>query len=385
MRSKDNPPPPSTIEWGRRKHASSSNGLKAITLMLFTPVLTLLLTVNMEHHHGSLWQILDMNTPCELWQDLSLEKSLLMHQVVAGYLVFQALLYKVLPGAYHSGQHTPGGRLLWYKTNGLSAFVATYACFWLGHTAGLYKASFIATNFTTLIAVLNVWGLTLTLGAYVKARVSPTSMQDRVFTGNLFYDICMGVELNPRLPIIDDVKLFVVGRVGMMGWPLVLTSFAALQYENTDHLSTAMVVGVALQFEYVIDFFAYEHWYLRTIDVAHDHVGFYIMWACFAWLPATYTLHAQFMAHSGSGIRNDIAVLCFIIGTLGYTLFRLANNQKYRVRETKGMCNVWGKPATFITARYSTADGARRESILLTCGTYDMRVEGPTFRVELER
>lgn len=360
--------PPKTIDWGRRKHASFSNGLRAVALMLASPALTILLTITMKQHHGNLSNLVDFNTLHDLWQSLSFKTLFDMHQVIAGYLVFQAILYKLLPGAYHTGQHTPDGQLLQYKTNGMSAFVVTCACFWLGDSLRLFKASFIASNFGVLVVTLNIWGLVLTVAAYVKACVSPTSLRDRVFTGNMLYDICMGVELNPRLPIVDDLKIFVVGRVGMMIWPLILASFASFQREKTGNISAAMLAGVALQYEYIIDFFWNEHWYLRTIDIAHDHVGFYMIWGCFAWLPSTYTLHAQFMAHSDVGISDDSAALYFLVGTAGYILFRLANNQKYRVRQTLGRCKAWGKPATYITARYTTADGAERESILLTCG-----------------
>lgn len=31
----------------------------------------------------------------------------------------------------------------------------------------------------------------------------------------------MGLELNPRIPVLGDLKLFVVSRIGMMVWPLV--------------------------------------------------------------------------------------------------------------------------------------------------------------------
>lgn len=91
-------------------------------------------------------------------------------------------------------------------------------------------------------------------------------------------------------------------------------------------------------------------------------------WGCLAWLPTTYTLHTQYVAQSGTSVSDSAAIIFFLLGTTGYLLFRLSNTQKYRVRDTEGRCSVWGKPATFITARYTTADGADRQSILLTCG-----------------
>lgn len=110
--------------------------------------------------------------------------------------------------------------------------------------------------------------------------------------------------------------------------------------------------------------------YLRTIDIAHDHVGFYMIWGCLAWLPTTYTLHVQYMARNDFSLDDTSAIALFLVGTAGYVLFRISNNQKYHVRNTQGQCSVWGKSATFITATYRTADGADRQSILLTCGTF---------------
>ena len=40
--------------------------------------------------------------------------------------------------------------------------------------------------------------------------------------GNLLYDLFMGVELNPQIAKLGDIKLFINGRTGMMAWPLML-------------------------------------------------------------------------------------------------------------------------------------------------------------------
>ena len=39
--------------------------------------------------------------------------------------------------------------------------------------------------------------------------------------GSVFYDIFMGVELNPALDVLGDIKLFINGRTAMMAWPLM--------------------------------------------------------------------------------------------------------------------------------------------------------------------
>ena len=47
-------------------------------------------------------------------------------------------------------------------------------------------------------------------------------------------------------------------------------SYAAYQYETQGQLSNSMLIVIALHSLYVLDFFANEDWYLRTIDIAHD-------------------------------------------------------------------------------------------------------------------
>lgn len=41
---------------------------------------------------------------------------------------------------------------------------------------------------------------------------------------------------------------------------------------------------------YVLDFFWNEAWYLKTIDICHDHFGWYLGWGDCVWLPFLYTL-----------------------------------------------------------------------------------------------
>lgn len=44
------------------------------------------------------------------------------------------------------------------------------------------------------------------------------------------------------------------------------------------YVTDSMVLVNVLQAIYVIDFFWHEDWYLRTIDIQHDHFGWYLAW-----------------------------------------------------------------------------------------------------------
>lgn len=145
-------------------------------------------------------------------------------------------------------------------------------------------------------------------------------------------------------------------------------STIAYQYQEYDHVSPSLVLVTILQTLYALDFFVNESWYLRTIDIAHDHYGFYLAWGCFCFLPTTYTLQAQYLGLYPTEPNPLYLAAVFLSGLAGYALFRSVNDQKDNVRRSNGNCLIWGKPARFIRAPYKTSDGATHESILLCSG-----------------
>ena len=68
----------------------------------------------------------------------------------------------------------------------------------------------------------------------------------------------------------------IIGRPGIIFWTLLNLSCAYKQYQYYHQISNSMILVNLLQAIYVIDFFYYEDWYLRTIDIATDHFGFYL-------------------------------------------------------------------------------------------------------------
>lgn len=129
-----------------------------------------------------------------------------------------------------------------------------------------------------------------------------------------------------------------------------------------------MVIVNVLQAVYVIDFFWNEAWYTRTVDIAHDHFGFYLAWGTTSFLPQFYTLQAQYLARYPTHLTPLQAMFWLSCGLAGYALFRSANYQKDVVRSQDGKAIVWGHPAEFMTCKYRTGDGQEHTSILLTCG-----------------
>jgi 7-dehydrocholesterol reductase len=122
-------------------------------------------------------------------------------QVNIGYgawLLFQAALYQFLPSVLSSGQLTPAGHLLKYRTNGLLAWVVTHVLFLVTSYLGLLDPAILARNWEALLVSVNFYGFLLSGVAYGKAHLMPTHVGDRKFSGSVLYDLYMGIELNPR-------------------------------------------------------------------------------------------------------------------------------------------------------------------------------------------
>lgn len=145
-------------------------------------------------------------------------------------------------------------------------------------------------------------------------------------------------------------------------------SFVAYQYQLHGFVSNSIIIATYLHTIYVVDFFINEDWYVRTIDIAHDHFGFYLAWGSIVWLPSIYTSQTQYLAQHPVHLSNTAAVALTFVGTSGYVLFRWVNHQKNIARRTQGKCMIWGAPAKVMKLKYKTTDGFNHESLFLVSG-----------------
>jgi 7-dehydrocholesterol reductase len=181
----------------------------------------------------------------------------------------------------------------------------------------------------------------------------------------------MGIELNPRLGKMFDFKLFHNGRPGIVAWTMINISFAAAQYNRFGYVTDSMILVNALQMLYVADFFVHEDWYLKTIDIAHDHFGFYLAWGDSVWLPFMYTLQSQYLSYHPIKLGGYF-YLILGMGIIGYCIFREANFQKDVCRRSDGKCEIWGRPAKILRTTYQSIDGKLHHSLLLLSGFWGM-------------
>jgi 7-dehydrocholesterol reductase len=283
--------------------------------------------------------------------------------VFAGVELF---LMRILPGKTYHGPVTPAGNTPVYKANGVLAYATTLALFYLGaYRFHLFSPTILYDHFPELLGALNIFSLFFCLFLLLKGNWFPSST-DAGGSGNLIFDYYWGTELYPRL-FGWDVKMFTNCRFAMMGWPLLLLSFAAKQQELYG-LSDSMLVAVALQLIYVTKFYMWETGYLSSLDIMHDRAGFYICWGVLVWLPGIYTSPTFYLVNHPVHLGPVWSSVIFILGTVSILTNYWADRQRQLVRERQGDCSVWGKKPLVTLARYTTAKGEQKQSLLLASG-----------------
>ena len=287
--------------------------------------------------------------------------------LIGVFAALQLALMRLLPGADFRGPPTPSGHVPVYKANGPLAFAVTMGLFALcAGPLDLFSPAIVYDHFGPLLGALNVFSLVFCLFLYLKGRFAP-STPDHSTTGNPIFDYYWGTELYPRV-LGWDLKQFTNCRFGMMAWPVILVSFAAAQHQATGAVSDSMLVGVAIQLVYIAKFFWWETGYLGSLDIMHDRAGFYICWGCLVWVPAIYTSPTLYLVDHPHALGLPLAAAILLLGVLAVFTNYFADRQRQRVRATDGQCTVWGRPPELIHARYTTAAGEDKQSLLLVSG-----------------
>jgi 7-dehydrocholesterol reductase len=344
--------------------------LGPLVLMLITPPAAIAFYITCAHLDGELSRLVTREGLRAFVEHFP-RPSLTAAAVIAAFVAFEALLLKVLPGREHFGPVTPMGNRPRYTLNGVASFVTTLVAFLVlsSPAVGAFPASIVYRHFGEILITLTVSAFVFCAFLYAKGRYAPSS-SDAGTTGNPVFDFYWGVELFPTLFGFNLKQLFNC-RIGMMGWAVTIVSFAAAQRED-GALATSMIVSVLLQLIYIFKFFVWEGGYLASLDVMHDRFGYYICWGVTVWIPALYTLPTQWLVRHRGELHPALAVAIVAFGVLSIAANYAADAQRQRVRETNGQTTVWGRKPQIIYAEYTTADGAKHQSLLLASGWWGL-------------
>jgi 7-dehydrocholesterol reductase len=314
--------------------------------------------------------------------DFSNPKIVLAWKVITIFSFFELALIKLLPAPMVKGPITDTGFQPEYRDNGFKAFWTTMICFGLFSTQfagtvlgdsskGLYNMSIFYDNFQEIGFCLNFWALFFCVFLVIKGHLAPSGT-DNNYSDNVIFEFYRGIELYPQL-FGFDVKTFTNCRFGMMIWPVLICSYAAAQHNKYGYVANSMVACVFLMLTYVGKFYYWEAGYFRSIDIMHDSAAFYLVWGCQCFLPTLYTNSALYLVNNPVQQPIPIFILNICFGLGAILINYLADAQRQFVRETNGKIKLgfgpqWGQDPELLEARYTTTDGKKHKSLLLTNG-----------------
>lgn len=219
-----------------------------------------------------------------------------------------------------------------------------------------------------IIATCNLLALLLCVFLLVKGKVWPSS-EEVVEPKPLLYEFYRGMELHPRVLGVD-IKQLTNCRFGLLAWELLVVTFFLAGWERNG-FSAAHLVCAALQTVYLAKFYWWETGYFNTLDIILDRAGYYICWGCLAFVPSLYTFASYYLVANPPLMTTWGAVATLLLGLVAITLNYRVDWEKEHFKAENGRCDLWGRPATYIEARYETSKGVRH-SKLLTAGFWGM-------------
>ncbi|PPJ54466.1 hypothetical protein CBER1_06941 [Cercospora berteroae] len=302
--------------------------------------------------------------------------------IYLGYVGWQAVLYKFLPGPLHAAPRTVGGRRLLYRLNGLSAWAATVLVAATCSYLSLIDPAYIANNWGPLLATANLYSGALIAIFWLKARISPDLESETFVTGYFWYDLFNGGELHPRSGQLFDWKHFNASRTGgILTWSLIDLSFAALQYEKHGKLTASMALAVAFRLTITVEYFWYENWFFETLDGSYERFSFYSIYGFAAMMPHLWTLQTQYLMLHPVELSTKRCLALTVMFLIGWYMRHVVDDQKSSSRAANGDKKIWGKKVKVIRVQYRTSDGKTHQSLLLCSGM----LSSQTQTIELTR
>ncbi len=292
--------------------------------------------------------------------------------IILGYCAFAVALHVLLPGPRAEGPVTPKGNIPVYKDNGFFCYVVTMAAF-AALTCFLKQNGMSPTvvydHFGEILACLTVFSHVICVMLYIKGLKFP-STSDCGSSGNVVFDYYWGTELYPRVFGVD-VKVFTNCRFGMTVWPLLVLIFAIKSYELHGFVDSIWV-STLLQMIYFTKFFWWESGYMRTIDIMLDRAGFMICWGCLVFIPGLYASVSLYLVNQPVRLGLPLSLFIALAGIVSIAVNYIADKQKQDVRASDGQCQIWGRKAEVIRAKYHLERGETRESLLLVSGYWGL-------------
>jgi len=283
--------------------------------------------------------------------------------IILSFLTYAILMTKFLPGNEYNGPITDTGHVPIYYNNGFSYYIVSLIIFCL--LTILLKLNnlsptYIYDHWEEFLSTVSTFAFLLCFIVMIKGKYMPSTADHRS-SSNWLTDFYRGVELYPRIFNVD-IKLITNCRYGMLAWALLSVIFCMKTFELYGYTDSALVTCI-LTLIYLTKFFWWESGYMKTIDIIVDRAGFYLCWGCLVWVSGIYTLPSYFLVRHPQQLGFVLTSILLFLGLLSIYINYDCDHQKIYVRSMNGQCNIWGKPAKIIRAKYRLLNGEESESI----------------------
>ena len=172
--------------WGRKTDATWWTAFASLLLVVVSPLWLSYIWITLEYHNGSVYQTAMAISENGFYSFCDQYGPRLTTNAFIGYAVWvslQALMYTLLPGPISTGQMTPAGNILEYKTNGLLAWVVTHCIVLVAGTLKILDLAVVANHWMGLFVAANAYGILLAGFCQIKAHLFPSHPNDRKFSG----------------------------------------------------------------------------------------------------------------------------------------------------------------------------------------------------------
>ncbi|OBT51657.1 hypothetical protein VE04_08488, partial [Pseudogymnoascus sp. 24MN13] len=243
---------------------------------------------------------------------------------VLGYYFLSLVLHRFLPGQIVEGTELAIGGRLKYKFNTLSSSIFTVVLLLAGtiaQGADFPVWTYIWDNYTQIVTANMLIAFTLATFVYIRSfSVKPGNKDMR--------ELAAGGQLRQHAIRLSSASCV----LDVLGGSVLDGGVLAHQYKTYGYVTDSIILITLFQALYVFDSFYMEPSMLTTMDITTDGFGFMLSFGDLAWVPFIYSLQARYLAvyPLTLGLSGNAGVLAIL--SLGYYIFRSANNQKNRFR-----------------------------------------------------
>lgn len=274
---------------------------------------------------------------------------LLANFLFVGFVLVLFAGSRLLPGRIVRGAvPADGGSPPEYRLNGQALFwwcVAAMAlCGWLSPRT----LSWPARHWAEILVAANVFAFGVAGVLYVSGLRGRPPEELRAGVRGRVRGYFYGVRLNPVWAGVD-LKFFSY-RPSLIGLLVLNASTAATQYVDQGSVSGRMTLYQVFFFLYLANYFQFEGGMVHTWDIVVERFGWSLVWGDFVLVPFFYGISGRSIAILREPLPLRLAVVCCVLFSFGFWLFRGANDQKHRFKENSS-AKIWGRPAEALDGR----------------------------------